>query len=93
MAERREGTSGMVASSKVRELIDMVSWLTCRLHQSVGSERFLKWVKWIQDIKAYRNRKKRARMQDPVSNVMDDHVCGVLAKPREKSGGLLKPGP
>ena len=63
MAEHSESTSGMVAISKLRDLIDMVRWVTFRLPKSVGSERFLEWAKWIQDIAAYRSRKKRARMQ------------------------------
>ena len=63
IAEHSGGTSGMVAISKLRDLIDMVRWVTFRLPKSVGSERFLEWAKWIQDIAAYRSRKKRARMQ------------------------------
>ena len=93
IAERREGTSGMVAISKVWDLIDMVSWLTFRLHQSVGDERFLGWVNWIQDIQAYRNRRKRARMEDPYGSLMDGDVWDVVDRPRDKCKGLLKAGP
>ena len=93
IAEHSEGTSGMVAISKLRDLIDMVRWVTFRLPKSVGSERFLEWAKWTQDIAAYRDRRERTRMQDPDGDVMDDHVYHVLDNARAKCNGLLKPSP
>ena len=92
IAERRPSTSRTVAISKVSDLIDMVSWLTFRLHQNVGDGRFLSWINRIQDIEAYRNRSKRARREDVVGYFVDDHARDGLNRPRDKCEGLLKAG-
>ena len=93
IAEHRPSTSTTAAISKVSDLIDMVSWLTFRLCQSVGYGQFLEWIKWIQDIAAYRNRTSSTSKEDPLDSLLDNPVGNVFNSPRDKSKGVLKAGP